>query len=67
MASLLPISCHKAVADTINESKHFLLEIAEFKPGSQLYLAQVDPLAIPTIDYGVSESEVWDITSFGIL
>jgi len=67
MASLLPISCHTAVADTINESKHFLLEIAELKPGSQLYLVQVDMFAMPTIEYGVFESEIWDITPFGIL
>ena len=53
-ANFLPQSC----ADTINESKHFLLEIAELKPGSQLYLVQADTSAIPTRDYVVSESDL---------
>ena len=64
---LLPVYCHKAVADTINESKHLLLEIAELKPGSQLQLVKVDTSAIPTIDYRLSESEIWNIILLGIL
>lgn len=67
MACLLPIYRQKAVSDTINESKHLLLETAELKPGSQLQLVKVDTSAIPTIDYRISESEIWNIILFGIL
>lgn len=61
-ARLLPISCHKAVANTASESSHAFLWIAESKPGSQLQLVKVDITAIPILGYKVLESEIWNIT-----
>lgn len=61
-ARLLPISCHKAVANTASESSHAFLWIAESKPGSQLQLVKVDITANPILGYKVLESEIWNIT-----